>query len=38
MSCSCTTKLLGVAEAAREPKPSAWPDVDKASEGHFSEQ
>jgi hypothetical protein len=27
--------LLGVAVAAREPKPSAWPDVDKASEGHF---
>jgi hypothetical protein len=28
-------KLPRVAEAAREPKPSAWPDVDKASEGHF---
>jgi hypothetical protein len=28
-------ELPRVAEAAREPKPSAWPDVDKASEGHF---
>jgi hypothetical protein len=24
-----------VTAAAREPKPSAWPGVDKASEGHF---
>jgi hypothetical protein len=31
-------KLPRVAEAAREPKPSAWPDVDKASEGHFPQQ
>jgi hypothetical protein len=28
-------RLLGVTVAAREPKPSAWPGVDKASEGHF---
>jgi hypothetical protein len=28
-------KLPRVAVAARELKPSAWPDVDKASEGHF---
>jgi hypothetical protein len=27
-----------VVEATREPKPSAWPDVDKASEGHFPQQ
>jgi hypothetical protein len=27
-----------IAEAAREPKPSARPDVDKASEGHFPRQ
>jgi hypothetical protein len=28
-------RLLGVTVAARKPKPSAWPGVDKASEGHF---
>jgi hypothetical protein len=28
-------RLLGVTVAAREPKPSAWPGVDKASEGDF---
>jgi hypothetical protein len=28
-------RLLGVTVAARGPKPSVWPDVDKASEGHF---
>jgi hypothetical protein len=31
-------KLPRVAEAAREPKPSAWPDVDKTSKGHFPQQ
>jgi hypothetical protein len=31
-------KFPHIAEAAREPKPSARPDVDKASEGHFPQQ
>jgi hypothetical protein len=31
-------KLPCVVEAAREPKPSAWTDVDKAFEGHFPQQ
>jgi hypothetical protein len=31
-------KLPRVAEAARGPKPSAWPGVDKASEYHFPQQ
>jgi hypothetical protein len=29
---------LGLAEAVCEPKPSAWLDVDRASEGHFPQQ
>jgi hypothetical protein len=28
-------RLLSVTVVAREPKPSAWPGVDKASKGHF---
>jgi hypothetical protein len=31
-------KLPRVAEAAHEPKTSAWLDVDRASEGHFPQQ